>query len=73
MVQTLTKEFTPYSNLWITSRNWFAYKETWLNDKFLDLDADKCEKFMDDAVRLFNSITKFFRDRNITAVYKISD
>ena len=28
---------------------------------------------MDDAVRLFNSISKFFRDRNITAVYKISD
>jgi dynein heavy chain len=38
----------------------------------LELDAEKCEKFIDESVRIFNQITKFFRDRNISAVYKIS-
>lgn len=38
----------------------------------MELDAEKCEKFIDDAVRIFNQITKYFRDRNISGVYKIS-
>jgi len=28
----MAKEFQPYSNLWLTTRNWFKSHAGWLND-----------------------------------------
>lgn len=36
------------------------------------LDAEGCERFVEDSVRLLNQTTKFFKDRNLLAVHKIS-
>lgn len=35
----MVKEFTPYSNLWITSHNWFENIQNWINGEWETLDA----------------------------------
>lgn len=48
----MVKEFTPYSNLWSTTDNWFKLRESWLNDEWENLDAVEAEKFVEDASRI---------------------
>lgn len=48
------KDFTPYYNLWTTSTKWFKFIDIWKFGPFNTLNADECEKFMDESVRLFN-------------------
>ena len=33
-ISSMVKEFTPYSNLWITSHNWFTNIEHWMNGEW---------------------------------------
>jgi dynein heavy chain len=44
-----------------------------LHGRWLALDADKCEKFVEDGVRIFAQVTRFFKDRNIAPVLKIAN
>lgn len=38
-IQQMVKEFTPYSNLWITAHQWFENIEKWTNGEWESLDA----------------------------------
>jgi dynein heavy chain len=33
-IQTMVREFTPYSNLWITADQWFENSKSWLNGEW---------------------------------------
>lgn len=46
-IQTMIREFTPYSNLWITADHWFKNSKEWLNGEWETLDAVAAEKFVD--------------------------
>lgn len=35
----MVKEFTPYSNLWVTAYNWFNNITKWMNGEWETLDA----------------------------------
>lgn len=35
----MVKDFMPFSNLWLTSTNWFKNKQLWLYDDWDKLDA----------------------------------
>jgi dynein heavy chain len=71
-INAIIKEFTPYSNLWITSTKWFKNIEVWKYGSWETLDAEGCEKFMEDAVRMFNVVSRFFKDRDIPQIFKIA-
>ena len=69
----MSKDFLPYSNLWITANKWFKYIQEWLNCEWEQLNAPEAEKFVEEAVRNLGSSIRFFRDRNITGVLKIGE
>ena len=50
----ITKEFLPYSNLWLTANKWLKNKNIWLECKWQELDAVSCEKFIDEGFRTLN-------------------
>ncbi len=45
-VNELSKEFLPYSNLWLTTTHWIKNIELWMYGVWAEIDADKCEKFV---------------------------
>lgn len=71
-ISSMVKEFTPYSNLWITAHNWFVNIEKWLHGEWETLDAPAAEKFVDESVRVIASCTRFFKERDIEAILKIA-
>ena len=68
----MVKEFTPYSNLWITGNKWFTNIESWLNGEWETLDAAAAEKFVEDSVRIFATVMRFFKERDIEPILKIA-
>ena len=50
----MIKEFNPYYNLWTTSAKWYKHIENWRYGPWNSLNADECEKFMEESVRTFN-------------------
>ena len=57
----MIKEFTPYSNLWITAHNWYDNIKKWLDGDFEDLDAVAAEKFVEDGSRILNGVIRHFK------------
>ena len=64
-IASMVKQFTPYSNLWVTAHNWFANIEKWMNGDWNTLDAPAAEKFVDQSVRIIGSGMRFFKERDI--------
>jgi dynein heavy chain, axonemal len=64
----MVKEFQPYSNLWLTSTNWFKNSVHWLQDDWESLDAEHCERFMEDAIKTMAIVNRFFKERDIGPV-----
>lgn len=43
----MIRDFTPFSNLWITADQWFNNSKEWLNGEWETLDAVSAEKFVE--------------------------
>lgn len=71
-ISSMVKEFTPYSNLWITAHNWFANIQKWMHGDWETLDAPAAEKFVEESVRILASVNRFFKERDIEAILKIA-
>jgi len=69
----MQKEFTPYSNLWLTADGWFKNIEDWLNCDWENLDAEAAERWVEDAVRTMGSVMRFFREKDIKPILKIAE
>ena len=69
----MVKEFQPYSNLWLTATNWFKNSVHWLQDDWESLDAEHCERFMEDAIKTMAVVNRFFKERDIGPVQKIGE
>ena len=69
----IVKDFTPYSNLWLTANSWFTNSVNWLHCEWDQLDATAAEKFVEEGVRNLASVIRFFKDREITPVLKIAE
>lgn len=49
------------------------YHKSWLKDDFKTLDAVTAERFVEDSARLLNGVCRFFKERNIPAVFSIAN
>ena len=72
-INQIAKEFAPYSNLWLTTSNWFKNYETWMNGKWDSLDAISAEKFVEESLRTLAGVSRNFRDKNIDDILNISE
>jgi dynein heavy chain len=69
----MIKDFQPYSNLWLTTSNWFKNSVHWLNDEWETLDAEGCERFVEDAFKTMGQVNRYFKDKDIPAITKIGE
>ena len=69
----MIKEFTPYSNLWLTATGWFKNIVSWLNDDLETINADHAEKFVEDAIKTLAVSNRFFKERDIIPILKIGE
>ena len=72
-IGSMVKQFTPYSNLWITGHKWFENIENWMNGDWETLDAPAAERFVEDSVRTIASCSRFFKERDIESILKIAN
>lgn len=73
LLGTLTKQFQPYSNLWLIASDWAKNLESWLNNSWDDLDAPSAEKFVEDSLRVLIQTAKQFRDKDLPQILKIAE
>jgi len=69
----MVKDFQPYSNLWLAANRWFTDNPKWLNGDFNELDANAAEKFVEDSLKTLTGVLRYFKDRDIDAMCKITD
>ncbi len=71
-VNELAKDFTPYSYLWLTTTQWIKNIEIWMYGQWFDIDADQCEKFVEDALKNLLYSIRYFKDKEIVHILKIA-
>jgi len=47
----MSRDFQPYSNLWLTANKWFTDQVGWLNGEWETVDAVSAEKFVEESVK----------------------
>ena len=72
-VGALVKDFVPYETLWTTATNWFHNVRSWHDDPWEKLDAPKAEDFVENGLKSLAGVTRFFREKKIQHIQKISE
>lgn len=72
-VQEMAKDFLPYSNLWLITNNWINQIESWMNGEWGKINAEECEKFVEDSVKSLNHSIRYFKDKEIVHILKIAE
>lgn len=72
-LQNMNKEFIPYSNLWLTTTNWFSNYENWNNCKWEELDAPAAEKFVEEGLRTLGGVIRYFKDKGQQKILSIAE
>jgi len=49
----------------LTTTQWFKNIVHWMNDDWESLDAEDCEKFVEDAFKTMAQTNRFFKERDI--------
>lgn len=62
------KEFQPYCNLWKIVDFWIKGYQKWMYDEFDKINADECDKFIEDAVKTLSSIARTMKDKELTQI-----
>ena len=71
-IQEMAKDFLPYSHLWLTTTNWIHNREAWMYGEWFSIDAEECEKFVEDSIKNLNFSIRFFKDKGIQHIQKIA-
>jgi dynein heavy chain, axonemal len=61
IISQISKEFLPYSNLWLTTTNWFKNIVSWQQDDWEKLDAPGAEKFVEDGLRTLGGVIRYIK------------
>lgn len=69
----MAKDFRPYSDLWLTTKDWFINHEAWMNNAWEDLNATKLEADFEHALKTITSVVRYFRDKGFPQISKIAE
>jgi len=67
-IQTMMKDFTPYSNLWLTTRTWYQRHEAWTNGAWEDLDPEELDNTFETCLKQINQVARFFKDKGFPKI-----
>jgi len=72
-LQQMAKDFQPYSNLWLTTRQWFKSHQKWLGDSWEKLNAGDLDATFENCNKVMSQVLRFFRDKDFPKITKIAD
>ena len=64
----MAKDFQPYSNLWLTTRNWFKSHAGWLNDPWEELNALELDNTFEQSNKVISQVLRFFREKDLPKI-----
>lgn len=72
-LQQMSKDFQPYSNLWLTTRTWHKSHNGWLNDSWEKLNANDLDTVFENCNKIMSQVLRFFRDKEFPKITRIAD
>lgn len=72
-INYLAKEFEPYYNLWVTSRDWMEQSHKWLTSPFVSINAEEVETQVDKFFFSINKACKYFHKNEMEAQLSIGN
>jgi dynein heavy chain len=64
-LNSMAREFKPYYDLWSSTYKFKSGIKNWLNDDFTTIDADECEKIVEEGVK---NISTAMRTIQVTGI-----
>lgn len=58
VISEMAKKFNNYYNIWTIIHDWMNNHSKWMNDPWIEVDAIKAEKFVDESFKTFNQSLK---------------
>ena len=62
-VNKIVKEFTPYNNLWSTTRKWRNRHKAWMGGPWNELNGTEVQETVEMSARTILTVIRYFRDR----------
>lgn len=69
----MAKDFLPYSNLWLTTRNWHKCHTSWLNDTWEKLDANEVDTTFESSNKIVSQVLRYFREKDLPKIMKVAE
>jgi dynein heavy chain len=69
----MSKDFQPYSNLWLTTRNWFKSHHSWLNDTWEQLNATDLDNTFESSNKIISQVLRYFKEKDLPKIQKIAE
>lgn len=67
-LSAMQKEFTPYYNLWKIVDFWTKGYQKWMFDEFDTVNAEECDKFVEDSVKMLSTIARNMKDKELPQI-----
>lgn len=61
----MQKEFLPYYNLWKIVDFWTKGHKKWMFDEFDTVNAEECDKFVEESVKTLSTIARTMKDKEL--------
>jgi dynein heavy chain len=69
----MAKDFQPYSNLWLTTRNWHKCHANWLTGAWETLDANEVDTVFDQSNKVMSQVLRYFREKDMPKIQKVAE
>ena len=67
-LQAMTKDFQPYSSLWLTTRTWFTRHEAWTTGAWEELDPEELDSTFEQCIKAINQVARYFKDKDFPQI-----
>lgn len=67
-LQTMMKDFQPYSSLWLTTRTWFTRHEAWTTGAWEELDPEELDQTFEQCLKAMNQVVRYFKDKEFPQI-----
>jgi len=67
-LQQMVKDFTPYSDLWLTTRTFKERHLAWTTGAWEDLDPEELDQTFEHCVKTINKAARYFKDRDFPKI-----
>jgi dynein heavy chain, axonemal len=71
-IAKLQKVFEPYSQLWLTTKDWLASSSKWTKGSFTEIDPDELERLVDQYYQSISKAVKCFQKNEMQAQLSIA-